>query len=116
MRAVKDGLSAPFEGEVGKNEKDVGGRVACWPPVLAQRARSEGARWTRAVEDQSASIPEAITSELGGCICILARRRSGFNSIHQFSTIFSLALGFRRFFPAGTPALPASKTSLCKRK
>jgi hypothetical protein len=33
--------------------------------VLAQRAASEGPRWTRAVEDQSAPIPEEITSELG---------------------------------------------------
>jgi hypothetical protein len=33
--------------------------------VLAQRAASEGPRWTRAVEDQSAPIPEEKTSELG---------------------------------------------------
>ena len=33
--------------------------------VLAQRAASEGPCWTRAVEDQSAPIPEEITSELG---------------------------------------------------
>ena len=31
-------------------------------------------RWTRAVEDQSAPIPEELTSELGGIICNLARR------------------------------------------
>ena len=31
-------------------------------------------RKLRAVEDQSASIPEEITSELGGIICNLARR------------------------------------------
>ena len=36
--------------------------------MLAQRAASEGPRWTRAVEDQSAPIPEEITSELGGSI------------------------------------------------
>src|SRR3990172_7393736 len=30
--------------------------------------------WTRAVEDQSAPIPDEITSELGGIICNLARR------------------------------------------
>jgi len=30
--------------------------------------------FTRAVEDQSAPIPEEITSELGGIICNLARR------------------------------------------
>jgi hypothetical protein len=36
--------------------------------VLAQRAASEGPRWTRAVEDQSAPIPEEVTSELGGII------------------------------------------------
>jgi hypothetical protein len=33
--------------------------------VLAQRAASEGPRWTRAVEDQSAPIPEEKMSELG---------------------------------------------------
>ena len=36
--------------------------------MLAQRAAWEGPRWTRAVEDQSASIPEKIASELGGII------------------------------------------------
>jgi hypothetical protein len=34
--------------------------------VLAQRAASEGPRWTRAVEDQSAPIPEERVRELGG--------------------------------------------------
>ena len=47
MRAVKDSLAAPLEGEVGKMRGMEW--VACWPPVLAQRARSEGARWTREV-------------------------------------------------------------------
>jgi hypothetical protein len=42
--------------------------------VLAQRAASEGPRWTRAVEDPSAPIPEEITSKLGGIIYNLARR------------------------------------------
>jgi hypothetical protein len=32
--------------------------------VLAQRAASEGPRWTRAVEDQLAPIPEEKTREL----------------------------------------------------
>jgi len=36
--------------------------------VLAQRAAWEGPRWTRAVEDQSAPIPEEIASEFGGII------------------------------------------------
>jgi hypothetical protein len=36
--------------------------------MLAQRAASEGPRWTRAMEDQSAPIPEEITSELGRII------------------------------------------------
>ncbi|MGH7183411.1 MAG: hypothetical protein ACREJN_15735, partial [Nitrospiraceae bacterium] len=44
--------------------------------VLAQRAASEGPRWTRAGEDQSASIPEEITSKLGGIICIVRRVQS----------------------------------------
>jgi len=38
--------------------------------VLAQRAAWEGPRWTRAVEDQSAPIPEEIASELGRIIRI----------------------------------------------
>ena len=42
--------------------------------MLAQRAASEGARWTRAVEDQSAPIPEEITSKLGGIIFIVPTR------------------------------------------
>ncbi len=46
MRAVKDGLPAPS----GESEE------------------TEGPRWTRAVEDQSAPIPEEITSKLGGII------------------------------------------------
>ncbi len=40
--------------------------------VLAQRAASEGPRWTRAVEDQSAPIPREIASKLGR-ISLLAR-------------------------------------------
>ena len=36
--------------------------------LCSQRAASEGPRWTRAVEDQSAPIPEERTSELGGII------------------------------------------------
>lgn len=42
--------------------------------MLVQRAVSEDPRWTRAAEDQSASIPEEITGERGGIICNLARR------------------------------------------
>jgi hypothetical protein len=41
--------------------------------VLAQRAASEGPRWTRAVEDQSAPILGEGTSELGGSIYIVRR-------------------------------------------
>jgi len=55
MRAVKDSLATPLESDVGGDEKS--GRVACWPPVLAQRARSEGARWTRAVGGQTGHPP-----------------------------------------------------------
>jgi hypothetical protein len=39
--------------------------------VLAQRAASEGPRWTRAVEDQSAPIPRERTSKLGGNMYIV---------------------------------------------
>ena len=41
--------------------------------MLVQRAASEGPRWTRAVEDQSAPIPEEITSERGRIIYIVRR-------------------------------------------
>ena len=34
--------------------------------MLAQRAASEGPRWTRAVEDQSAPIPEEVRASLDG--------------------------------------------------
>ena len=47
--------------------------------VLAQRAASEGPRWTRAVEDQSAPIPEERThkawkgsSETASMVSVLA--------------------------------------------
>jgi len=36
--------------------------------VLAQRAASEGPRWTRAMEDPSAPIPEEISGKLGWII------------------------------------------------
>jgi len=36
--------------------------------MLAQRAVADSPRWTRAVEDQSAPIPEDITNKLGGNI------------------------------------------------
>ena len=52
MRAVKDGLPAPS----GEGEE------------------TEDPRWTRAVEDQSAPIPEEVTSELGGSVRGQARR------------------------------------------
>jgi hypothetical protein len=72
MRAVKDSLAAPLDGEVGKNEKDgMGGLLASCAratrtlgrsmrgqarrsPVLVQRAVSEDPRWTRAVGDHLA--------------------------------------------------------------
>ena len=44
--------------------------------MLAQRAASEGPRWTRAVEDQSAPIPEEATSELGRIIYIVRHVQS----------------------------------------
>ena len=37
--------------------------------MLAQRAVADSPRWTRAVEDQSAPIPEEIPSEPGRIIC-----------------------------------------------
>jgi hypothetical protein len=42
--------------------------------VLAQRAVEDSPRWTRAVEDHSAPIPEELTSKLGWSICNLVRR------------------------------------------
>ncbi len=50
MRAVKAGLAPPF---LGRGEE-----------VL----KESGPRWTRAMGDQSAPIPEEGTSELGGTI------------------------------------------------
>ena len=41
--------------------------------VLAQRAASEGPRWTRAVEDPSAPILKKRTSKLGRIIYIVRR-------------------------------------------
>ena len=46
----------------------MGDGVAGAIPVLAQRAVEDSPRWTRAVEDQSAPIPEEVTSKLGGNI------------------------------------------------
>ena len=43
MRAVKDSLATPLEGEVGENEKDGMGSLVVL--LLAERARSEG--WRR---------------------------------------------------------------------
>jgi hypothetical protein len=92
-------------------------------PVLPERAPSEGPRstaavksssrpclvdvemekryeWTRAVEDQSAPIPEERTSELGRIICNLVRRpyvdqhgcpSTGGNRENTFYTSRSLA-------------------------
>ena len=42
--------------------------------MLAQRVVADSPRWTRAGEDQSAPIPEEITSELGGRSCIAGLR------------------------------------------
>ena len=41
--------------------------------VLAQRAVEDSPCWTRAVEGHSASIPEEVTSELGGIISSLVQ-------------------------------------------
>jgi hypothetical protein len=51
-------IAKQSEGRAGEKCLPVGGRV----------------KKLRAVEDQSASIPEEITSELGGIICSLVRR------------------------------------------
>jgi hypothetical protein len=49
-----------------------GGKGSLVVLLLAERARSEGARSTRAMDDQSASIPEEMRSELGGRILSVA--------------------------------------------
>ena len=75
MRAVKGNLATP-PGRDDRNEAILVRRVQLREeseesqkfPVLAQRAASEGPRWTRAVEDQSAPIPEESTSKLGEII------------------------------------------------
>ena len=41
------------------------GRAVCWSPVLAQRAASEGPRWTRAIGDQSDRPLNRRKSKLG---------------------------------------------------
>ncbi len=45
--------------------------------VLAQRAVEDSPRWTRAVEDQSAPVPEEIMSKLGGSIDMHSEEQSG---------------------------------------
>ncbi len=57
-RAVKDSLATPLESDVGGNEKN--GRVACCPPLLAERARWECARSTRAVGGQTGHPPVGV--------------------------------------------------------
>ena len=47
--------------------------------MLAQRAASEGPRWTRAVEDPSAPIPKEVARDLrriGGSQTVLLARRT----------------------------------------
>ena len=62
--------------------------MACWSPVLAQRAASEGPRWTRAVGDQTdhplersrstlermETEEEGVRSELGRTILMVSSR------------------------------------------
>jgi hypothetical protein len=48
--------------------------VLAWDKSASRRARGGGVRMSRAVEDQSATFPEKMTSELGRIICSLARR------------------------------------------
>jgi hypothetical protein len=58
MASPGKSIAKQSEGRAGEKYLPVGGRV----------------RKLRAVEDQSAPIPEEITSELGGIICSLVRR------------------------------------------
>jgi hypothetical protein len=58
MARLGKSIAKQSEGRAGEKYLPVGGRV----------------RKSRAVEDQSASIPEEVTSELGGSICNLVRR------------------------------------------
>ena len=53
MRAVNDGMATPYCGD-GEGEERAG--PLGWSSVLAQRAASEGPRWTRAVKDGSATL------------------------------------------------------------
>ena len=55
--------------------------------MLAQRAASEGPRWTRAVEDQSAPIPKEVTSELGGNMYIVRCAQTKGTSGHPLSGV-----------------------------
>jgi len=58
MARLGKSIAKQSEGRAGKKYLPVGGWV----------------RKSRAMEDQSAPIPEEITSELGGIICNLVRR------------------------------------------
>ena len=63
MRAVKDGLPAPY----GEGEKPEGPRPGYWHVSVCQWVGGR-VRKLRAMGDQSAPIPEELTSELGGII------------------------------------------------
>jgi hypothetical protein len=74
-----------------------------WPPVLAQRAASEGPRWTRAVEAQSAPIPEEITSELGGTLYRWTRAVES-NLGHSLSSSQLKSPACGQIFPGRAPS------------
>ena len=70
MRAVGDRPGPPLERKMrvsleGRGERPgallarraESGRVACWSPVLAQRAVAEDPRWTRAVKGSLGHSP-----------------------------------------------------------
>jgi|CXWL01.1.fsa_nt_gi hypothetical protein len=74
------------------------------PFLLAERARSECARSTRAVEDHSAPIPKERTSKFGGSIWTLGRRRAEafWNSLgHSLATVVPWSV------PTFFPRMPA---------
>ena len=64
MRAVRDRPIPPAERSVRRGKHASENTEACWTPVLVERARSEGARSTRAVGVQTGRPLERSRSKL----------------------------------------------------
>jgi hypothetical protein len=69
--------------------------------VLAQRAASEGPRWTRAGEAQSAPIPEETTSELGRIIFVVRRTQLRIDLVTRIPLCLAILLSLRQVHDGG---------------